>query len=132
MKKFLLICLLAVIGVISANAQTWTFRTIGYSQKELKSYGWTSWSKWYDSNMTITMDLNRDIVTVYSPKTQKYKIIDYSDPYMDSGAQCVDYHFIDQDGDKGTMSLVMKPSGQSEIYIRFANVQWAYVVVRTN
>lgn len=67
---------------------------------------------------------------IYSDLPQRYKIVDVSAPYMESGAECIDFKFYDQDADRGTMTLCQKTSGQSEIYIRFANVQWAYIVRR--
>lgn len=129
MRRFLLVLLLTVVG-LTASAETLRFRSQAYSQKTMASYGWTSWSSWESSDILITMDLNTDIVTIYSPRTQYYKIIDYSNQYYDGTTKCVDYRFYDQDGDRGTMTLAIKQNGQSEIYIRFANVQWAYIVVR--
>lgn len=131
MKKLLIAFIFAFIGIFAANAQVISFRGEAYSQKSLNSYGtWSNWSSWQRCNVPITINLNNDQVIIYSNRTQYYQIFDYSSPYMDSGAQCIDYAFYDQDGDRGTMTLVQKPSGQSEIYIRFANIQWAYVVIR--
>lgn len=129
LKRLVIVLIVALVS-ISASAETLSFRTQAYSERTLRGGSWSSWSKWYDSNMLITMNLSTDIVTVYSPKVQQYRIIDYGQTYYSDGCQCVDYHFYDQDGDRGTMSLVIKPSGQSEIYIRFANIQWSYIVIR--
>lgn len=130
MKKFLVAFLMLFVGIV-ANAETLYFRSTGFCQKELRSYGWTSWSAWTNSDVSITINLSTDVITIYSPKTQRYKIVAASNWYYEGTATCIDYRFYDQDGDYGTMTLCMKASGQSEIYIRFANVQWAYVVVRT-
>lgn len=129
MKRFLSILLIALVG-FTASAEIINFRTTAFCQKTMTSYGWTNWSSWSPSDMLITMDLTNDIITIFSPKIQKYYIYDYSNPYYDHMAQCIDYRFRDQDGDNGVMTLCQKPNGQSEIYIRFANIQWAYVVVR--
>lgn len=80
--------------------------------------------------MYLTINLNTDIVTVYSPVTQIYKVTDYVGTYREGDSTVVEYRFIDQDGDKGTMHLVQKDSGTSFVYIRFANIQWAYIVKR--
>lgn len=40
------------------------------------------------------------------------------------------YKFVDQDGDRGTMKLLMRANGQSEIYIMFNNVKRCYIVER--
>lgn len=131
LKRILAVMILSLIS-LSASAQVWQFRSEAYSQRVTNSYGqWGNWSKWQKCNVNITINLNNDLVTIYSNRTQYYQVTSYTGTYMDNGTQCVDYKFYDQDGDKGTMTLAMKPNGQSEIYIRFANIQWAYVVVRT-
>ena len=133
MKKFLLTLIFAFIGIFACNAQIWSFRGEAYCQKQINSYGyWSNWSSWERCNVPITINLNNDQVIIYSNRTQYYQIVDYTRSYYDGTTQCIDYHFYDQDGDRGTMTLAMKASGQSEIYIRFANIQWAYIVIRTN
>lgn len=128
-KRILIVMVLSLI-TISASAEVLRFKTKAYSQREYTYRGWSDWSNWEKSDILIIMDLNTDIVTIFSPRIQKYYIYGYSEPYYDHMARCIDYNFYDQDGDNGTMSLVVKPDGQSEIYIRFANVQWAYIVIR--
>lgn len=80
--------------------------------------------------MYLTINLNTDIVTVYSPVTQYYKIIDYTGTYRDGNATVAEYKFFDQDGDRGTLSLVITATNESHVYIRFANIQWCYRVIR--
>lgn len=80
--------------------------------------------------MLLTIDLTNDIVTVYSPNIQRYKVYAVGNFYYESNAQVQEYKFIDQDGDSGTLKLVMRTTGRSEVYIQFANIIWAYIVVR--
>ena len=42
------------------------------------------------------------------------------------------YKFYDQDLDFGNMRLMIRKNGQSQIYIDFSNISWAYDVIRTN
>lgn len=130
--KRLLVALLLTLTVFAASSQVLGFRTTSYQERQLTGYGWTGWSSPQGSNMTLTIDLDNDIVKIYSPRTQTYRIISYEGTYMDSdGDQTAKYKFIDQDGDRGTMRLVMRRNGKSEVYIDFANVMWVYSVVRT-
>ena len=131
MKKILLLLTLLCI-FFTSHAQVIQFRSEAYSQRTLTSYGWSDWSNWTKCNVSISINLNNDQVTVYSQKTQRYQIYDYTGSYTSGNTSCMDYKFYDQDGDVGTMTLAMKPNGQSEIYIRFANIQWSYIVRRTN
>lgn len=128
-KKILLIVIFTLV-TFSVSAETWRFKTKAYSQREM-SYGyWREWSDWCPSNINITMNLDTDIITIFSPRTQYYSITSYVGNYTENGAAVAEYKFIDQDGDRGTLLLVIKPNGQSEIYIKFANIQWAYIVIR--
>lgn len=128
MKKLLTLISFLLVSLIGYS-QVMGFRTTAYAQKE-KVYGyWSSWSDWEDSDMLLTIDLNTDVVTIYSPRTQIYSIYNVEDPYYDSDG---DYNlvlkFIDQDYDRGTMRLLQRVSGASEVYIEFANVMWVYRV----
>lgn len=130
MKKFLLALLFSVITIV-ASAQTINFRTTSFTYKERTYSGWSNWAPTEASNMLLTMDLDNDLVVIYSPTTQIYSITSYDGTSKDrDGDTTAKYHFIDQDGDRGVMRLVMRRSGKSEIYIDFSNVIWVYSVLR--
>lgn len=138
MKKYLLI--LAFISVMlfghitKSYAQTYYYRTTEFAIKETNAYGtWKNWSAWEPSNLTLTIDLDRDIVRIYSRDTQVYRITKYVRNYVDdSGGNQLEFRFIDQDGDRGSMRLRQERNGNSQIYIEFSNVMWVYNVIRTN
>lgn len=133
MKKFIILTVLFLGIAISANAQVQTYRTTGYYEKKLYSWGWSNWSSKQQSNMNIVVNMNTDVITIYSPRTQVYRVYEYLGTARDSdGDTTVSLKFIDQDNDRGTMRLVIRANGQSQIYIDFANVMWAYDVYRTN
>lgn len=131
MKKFFIILCLTLVS-FAASAQIIEFRTTAYTQKQINSYGqWSDWIPWQDSSMLIQMNLNTDIITIYSPVVQRYYITNYVGNYTDKdGEQSAEYKFIDQDGDRGTMKLMVRKSGRSEIYIMFRNIIWVYTVLR--
>jgi hypothetical protein len=82
--------------------------------------------------MLITINLDADVVKVYSPMTQIYRITKYVRTYKDdSGGTQIEYTFIDQDGDRGTLRLRKERNNNTQIYIEFADVMWVYNVVRT-
>ena len=132
MKK-LFIFILFVFNIVAINAQILTFRTTGYYERQKYDWGWGNWSSKQASNMNIIINLNTDVVTIYSPRTQVYRIYEYSGTTKDSdGDVTATFYFYDQDNDRGTMRLVIRANGQSQLYIDFANVMWAYDVYRTN
>lgn len=125
MKKYLILFILAFVS-ICASAQTIQFRTTGYCFRTSDS----SWSPWEKSSMLLTIDLDEDLVTIYSPVIQYYKIISEGYNYTSGNAEIIDYRCIDQDGDIGTLRLAYRITGRSEVYIVFNNVAWGYIVVR--
>lgn len=127
MKKILFI-LITLISFISASAEVISFRTTAFSYRQKTYRGWTNWSNFESSDMLITMNTSNDVITIYSPTIQRYKIIEHKGNYIDSdGDGVIEFRFVDQDGDYGTMKL-MERRMRSEIYIIFDNVNWVYVV----
>lgn len=115
------------------SAQVLNFKTTAYASTTYNSYyqKWNKWSSWEDSDMLLTINLNNDRVTIYSPVTQLYVIYKHVGNYYDSdGDYNMVFKFIDQDSDYGTMRLLQRTSGASEIYVEFANVKWCYRVIR--
>ena len=130
MKKFLTVLILALFGLGILNAETIAFRANAFCAKEYTYRGWTDWSNWQRCSIPITIDTTNDMIVILSERTQYYRIVDYTGTYRQNRAQIIEYKFVDQDGDRGTMLLVQKDTGQSEIYVHFANVAWGYDVSR--
>ena len=131
MKRFLMIFAL-LLSIVAANAQVQYYRSTAYAQANVYN-GHYVWSDWQSSNMTITINLNTDMITIYSPRTQIYRVVSAGDAYNDSnGGRQVSFKVIDQDGDRGTIRLRIESNGNSQIYVDFSNVAWVYNVVRTS
>lgn len=133
MKKLLLI-LLGIFCYLGASADiVYEFRTTGFASKTYNDYtqSWEDWSAVEPSDMRMIINDTYNMVIIYSPKTQIYKITEHTKNFYDSeGDYNMMYKFIDQDGDRGTMKLLMRSNGQCEVYIMFGNVRWVYIVER--
>ena len=132
MIKKLLLLVFLFMGV-SVSAQVIKFRTVAYSENryDFNLQRWNGWSDWEKSNMLLTIDLQNDVIKVYSPTPQIYKVYESGESYYDSdGDLNILFNFIDQDYDKGVVRLLQRRSGSSEIYIEFLNVRWCYRVLR--
>lgn len=130
--KYLLAALFLICS-ISSFGQILKFRTTAFASNSYNYYTqrWTGWSSWENSDMLLTINLNNDVVTIYSPKTQIYSIYDFDGEFYDSdGDYNMVFWFIDQDYDKGKMKLLQRTSGASEVYIEFSDLRWCYRVVR--
>lgn len=117
--------------VISSNAQIQYYKTTAFAEAKIYN-GTYYWGDWQSSSLVITFNLNTDVITIYSPKTQVYKVYKTGNAYTDSkGGRQVTFYVIDQDYDKGTVRLRIDPSGSSQVYVDFLNCGWVYNVIRT-
>ena len=122
----------AFATISEVSAQTYYYRTTGFASKYVNSYGrWTNWTDWQESDMLITIDYDGDVVRIFSPQRQTYRITEYVRKYTDeSGGRQAEFKFIDQDGDRGTMRFRIEVNNNSQLYICFNNVMWVYNLVR--
>ncbi len=137
MKKILFILFISLIGLFAVSndvsAQTYYYRTTGFAIKYQTSYGWTDWSDWQRSSMKMKIDLDDDMIVIYSDKVQIYRVIEHSGTYTDeSGGKQTKFFIVDQDNDYGYIRLRIERNGNSQIYVDFADVMWVYNVVRIN
>lgn len=127
MKKILVSIVFIILGFVPIQAQIYYYKAFQFSCKE--TYG--NWIDWQPTDILITINLSSDVVNIYSNKTQIYKIVKYVKNYTDtSGGRQIEFKFIDQDYDRGTMRLRTETNGNSQMYIDFANVMWVYNLVR--
>ena len=131
MKKLFLLFFTALTFTI-VKAQTYYYNATSFAYKAVNSYGyWTDWTDWESCNVPIVMDYDNDVVTIYSNRTQIYKITKYIRKYTDSsGGSQVEFNFVDQDYDRGVMRLRVERNGNSQIYVGFTNIMWVYNVRR--
>lgn len=133
MKKLLILLFTLFIG-LEASAQIYTYRTTGYAYKRVNSYGnWTQWTDWMDSNMKVTINMNTDRITIYSPQTQYYRVTEYLRKFTDSsGGSQVEFSAIDEEGLRCSIRLRVEKNGNSQLYIEWSDLILCYNVRRTN
>ncbi len=118
--------------VISSNAQVQYYKTTAFAEAKIYN-GTYYWGDWQSSSLVITFNLNTDVITIYSPKTQIYKVYKTGNAYTDSkGGRQITFYVIDQDYDKGTVRLRIESNGNSQVYVDFLNCAWCYNVIRTS
>ena len=134
MKRVILFLFLffGLFSLSSLNAQTYYYKTYQFAIKYKSSNGvWGNWSDWEKSNMTLTIDLDKDVITVYSEKRQIYRVVEYMGSYSDeSDGRQTKFYVIDQDGDAGYVRLRIEKNGNSQVYVDFGDVMWVYNVRR--
>ena len=98
----------------------------------MDNYGqWSPWSDWQRSSVKIVLDLNNDMITIYSPTTQYYKVVQFVGVKNDNsgGTQSV-FNVIDADGDRAVIRLRIQADGTSQLYVDFADAMWVYGNIR--
>lgn len=118
--------------VISSHAQIQYYKTTSFAEAQIYN-GKYYWGDWKPSDMVLTINLNTDVITIYSPKIQIYKVYKTGNVFTDNkGGKQIIFYVIDQDGDKGTVRLRIECNGNSQVYIDFSNVGWCYNLYRTS
>ncbi len=119
--------------VTSVSAQVQYYKTTAYAQASVYN-GRYVWGDWKSSDMNLTIDLNRDVITIYSPRTQVYRVLDIANGgqayYDNDGGKNVKFYIVDQDGDRGEIRLRIERNGNSQVYVDFSNIAWVYNVKR--
>lgn len=128
MKKFLFVLTLILsFSFINVDAQTYRYVATEFAFRYVSNGYWTSWCEWQPSAVRITLDLDNDIIKVFSQTTQIYIVIKLDRRYTDdSGGKQVEFTVIDQDEDIGKVRLRIETNGNSQLYVDFADVSWVY------
>lgn len=130
MKKFLLALFLSLCCVVSYAADVLKFQTTELSIKTLDNGSWSKWSDWEKCSCLVVINLDKDVITIFSSEKQTYDITDCNDPYTDSdGDEVIKMHAVDQDGDECDIRLILRKSGAAQLYVDFADIMWVYNIV---
>lgn len=126
MTKLQLIALVGMFcaGITTASAQTYKFKTSGFSVLEKNDKG--KWGKWSDLNLTnllVTLDTNKSRIVVYSQIIQLFEIIEYH-PAEENETDLV-YGFTckNNEGEDCTLSIITrkKQDNRKQLYINYDN-----------
>lgn len=106
------------------------FRSTSFAYKVVNGYTWSDWSDWEGSDVKIKFDLSNDIITIFSPQIQRYRIIDTLTPDYDSSGNQVKFQAVDSEDVLCHIRLRIEDSGNSQIYVDYSNLMFCYNVVR--
>ena len=126
--KRLIFILISLLCFSFAKAEITFYKADSFAYKYVNAYGnWTDWTRWQYSDILISIDSNRDIITIYSEMEQKYRIIEWNGRYRDNkGGEQTEFIVVDQDGDKGIIRIRIQSNGVAQLYVEFDNVMWVY------
>lgn len=131
MKRFLL-SLVMIFTVTCAFSQIFTYRSTAFAYKTNSGYGWSDWSSWQSSSVKITINFNTDIITIYSPTTQRLKAVAGPNEYVDaSGGSNAAFRCYDMvDNCYCELRLRQESNGNSQMYLTYSNIMYVYNVRR--
>ena len=107
----------------------YSYRTTGFAYKEAITIGesWGEWSEWMASNIPVTINLDDDVIIVYSKMRQTFRILRYVGEYPDDmGGEQYEWKAIDQDNDRCRIRFRVDINGKRQLYIEYANIKWVY------
>ena len=131
MKKTIFILMLLLSISLSLNAEALWYKAYKYNYhtKNMSTGEWNPWNKWEKCDIDVKIDTDKEVVVIYSNKTQTYRITEYVTALEDvKGGSQIKMKIIDQDGDKGDLRLRVDKNDVLQIYIDFPNVTMVYCV----
>lgn len=132
MKKLLITLLLLFTGILSINSQSnniQKYNTVTFTKANIYNNHYY-WDNPYPSNIIITLNLNYDLITIYSPKIQIYKIISKGYTYKDTlnGSNVV-FKAKDQDNDICFVRIRIS-NNINQLYIDYKNIAYCYKIIQ--
>ena len=126
--KRLFLLLLGIFACISVHAEIGFYKADAFAFKYSEDNGrWKEWSDWDNSDILISIDYDKEIITVYSEMEQRYIIVKSNGEYSDvNGGKQTEFTVVDQDGDIGVIRVRIQKNGVAQLYVEFDNIMWVY------
>ena len=83
-RKILTTVFLLVFSVSISFGQVLKLKSTSLSSKYKTEYGWTDWAEWEEASVLITIDLQKERITIYSAEKQIYDIAENEGKEYDS------------------------------------------------
>ncbi len=126
MKKFILLFLLAFSAVV-ASAQSLKFNAYELSYRYVDGDGeWSEWSDWEKTSILVIINLDEDLITVYSQKMQKYNVKEYVGENEDSDGNSMTFNCVNDDGVNCNIRIRAQKNGVRQLYVDFEDFSWVY------
>lgn len=130
-RKILTTVFLLVFSVSISFGQVLKLKSTSLSSKYKTEYGWTDWAEWEEVSVLITIDLQKERITIYSAEKQIYDIAENEGKEYDSdGDEILSFYCVDKDGLMCRIRFVTLHSvdNQLQLYVDYNNMKWVYNV----
>lgn len=127
LKRVLLLTLL-FLSFAQVQAEVVKLKATSFAYMTQTNYGWTDWTDWESCNILVVVNVDKDIITIYSNETQEYDIVEELDSETDSKSISYKFLCVNEDGNRCHVRLRVLDSGQMQLYIDFSDARWVYNV----
>ena len=116
----------------SSVGQVYKLKSTGLSSKyKIDEYSWSDWSQFEECSVLITIDMNKERITIFSKVTQVYDIAEYEGQSTDGdGDDFTSFFCVNDEGLTCRVRLAKLNSqdGLLQIYVDFSDLKWVYNV----
>lgn len=129
MKKtlLLLIILFSISATITAQVYKYTTTSIAYKSLNESTQRWSDWSDWESCSMLVVININKDVVNIYSNEPQEYDIIQNLGQESDNeGGEFLTWLCVNENGNRCHIRIRLLKDNSRQIYIDFSNFMFVY------
>lgn len=118
---------LSMLCSLETYADTYRYYTTAFTYAEAPS---EYWEPWVYSELYVDIDSDDNLIVIHSSYLQVYNLIESSGERYAGDNRYIEFNFINQDGDRGTLRIVKSSQGTMELYIEYSNIKWCYRIKR--
>ncbi len=129
MKRIILLLAIffAAAGVSDAQVSKWNTTDLAIRYVDEDTGRWTDWSDWEECHILVVINLDKEVVSIYSAEPQEYDIYDVGDTVSDElGGESLTLNCVDAEGIRCEMRLRVQDDGQAQLYVDYADISWVY------
>jgi hypothetical protein len=127
--KILILFLALSTGIQKSYAQPIRFKTSSVSYADKKDNGkWNDWSEFVKSNVLITIDAKKNLISVNSAEVQSFRIKAYGEIVDNENVNIVPFECIDNKFSKCNILVITKKKegNRMQFYINYNEVKFVY------
>lgn len=110
--------------------QTYKYKATDLAIKTYEYGRWSDWSDWERVDILVVINMDKDVITIYSKSTQEYDIIEYLGEENDrDGGSSVKFLCVNEDGSRCHVRIRMQKDGQRQLYVDFSDVMFVYNII---
>jgi len=129
------LCLTTVVlfsFCMTSYGQVYKFKSTALSmQTKINEYRWSAWDAWEETSVLITVDINKERITIYSKEIQIYDIANYEGETTDNdGDTTISFYCVDKDGKTCRIRLVklISQDDTKQLYVDYSDARLVYNV----